>query len=451
MAKELQKKVNTFVQSVGSSPAQKSIEWYLLKSKTIGGSEVAAVLGLNPYRKVKSLIAEKVGILEQSFNGNIATRWGTIFESVTREWTQKVLLMNECIQETGSLKGAIEGQRYSPDGLGVVQLINSNDELDYYIVLFEFKSPLRSLPDGKIPKHYRPQIQTGMMTIPLVELSIFVNNCYRKCPLKDINFTMVYDLNFHDGDVTKKRTKKQKFDAVLACGVICFSQTKKNYDLALKLCGYNSDSDSDSDSESNFNEILDDSNATSGGLPSSNYSNTEYDMDILMGSRESILDFGVARSRMLDRLFELCDEKRIDITYYPMILNQAAINDLEFIQIHQKTKDPATVYPRRIIKTQIDQFASHCDDNECFPIGYLPWKLLKSDLISEAPDLNWKEHIEAPVLDTLQKIDEIMSCSDPKAKYLEFYPEVNVDVEVHVMEDNFMKSSVENSTSDVEI
>jgi len=46
MAKELQKKINTFIKSVGTSPAQKSAEWYLLKSKTIGGSEVATVLGL---------------------------------------------------------------------------------------------------------------------------------------------------------------------------------------------------------------------------------------------------------------------------------------------------------------------------------------------------------------------------------------------------------------------
>lgn len=446
MAKELQKKINTFIKSVGASPAQKSTEWYLLKSKTIGGSEVATVLGLNPYRKVKSLIAEKVGILDQSFTGNIATRWGTIFESITREWTQKVLLMDECIQETGSLEGTIERQRYSPDGLGVVQLINSNDELDYYVVLFEFKSPLRSLPDGKIPKHYMPQIQTGMLTIPLVELSIFVNNCYRKCALKDIGFDMTYDLIFHDGDVTKKRTKKQKFEAVMACGIICFYQTKENYDLALKLCGYNSDSDSEDD----FNEILNDTSEITTQLGySKNYSNTEYDMDLLMGSRESVLDFGMAKSKMLDRLFELCEEKRIQVMYYPMVLNQADVNELEFIQTHQKTKESVKIYPKRIIKAQVDQFMSHCEDKEFYPVGYLPWKLLKSDMIAETPDPEWKGRIESPILDTLQKIDEIMSAEDPKAKYLEFYPEVSEDIEVQTVEDDFMKPSA-GDTSDVE-
>jgi hypothetical protein len=431
MAKELQEKINLFIQSVGSSPAQKSKEWYSLKSRTIGGSEVATVLGLNPYRNIKTLIAEKVGILDKPFNGNIATRWGNIFESITKDWAQNVLLMEECIKETGSLEGVINGQRYSPDGIGVVQLINNNDTLDYYIVLFEFKAPLRSLPDGKIPKHYMPQIQTGMMTIPIIELSIFVNNCYRKCPLANIGFDLNYDLIFHDSDLIKSRTKKQKFEAVLACGIICFYQTKENYELAIKLCGYGSDSESETD---DFNEILNDSTTTSNA---DNY----YDIDILMGSRESIIDFGSARYKMLDRLLELCDEKRIQIMYYPMILNQEAINELEFIQIHQKTKNPIKVYPKRLIKAQIEQFISHCDDHEFYPIGYLPWKLLKSDIIAEVPDPNWKNYIEAPILDTLQKIEEITNAPDPKAKYFELYPEVSDDVEVHIIEDDFMKKT----------
>jgi hypothetical protein len=132
-----------------------------------------------------------------------------------------------------------------------------------------------------------------------------------------------------------------------------------------------------------------------------------------------------------------------------MILNQAAINELEFIQTHQKTKDTVKVYPKRIIKTQVDQFVSHCEDKEFYLIGYLPWKLLKSDMIAEAPDTEWKEHIESPILDTLQKIDEIMSSTDPKAKYLEFYPEVGEDVEVQTVEEDFMKPNVLD-TSDIE-
>ncbi len=432
MSKLLQKQVNEFIKSAGAAPAQKSAEWYLLKSKTIGGSEIATVMGDNPFKKVKDLIAEKIGICEHPFTGNIATRWGNTFEGLTREWTQRVLLMDEHIQETGSLAGTIDRQRYSPDGLGIVRLINEEDQLDYYIVLFEFKSPFRSLPDGKIPKQYRPQTQTGMMTIPMVDLSIFVSNCFRKCSIKDIGFNMTYDTNFHSGDLTKKITKKQKFTNVLACGIIGFYQTKENYDLALTMCGYNSDTDSDSDFNAVFNKPENTNTA-------SNYSNTEYDIDLLMGTRETILDFGTVKSKMLDRLFELCEEKRIQLIYYPMILNQEAINELEFIQDHKKTKPVTRIYPKKMIKLQLDQFESHCEDNEYYPIGYLPWKLLKSDIIIDVRDEDWQTKIEPVITDTLQKIDEILAHENPKEKYLEYFPEVDSDVDVQVMDDDFMK------------
>lgn len=437
---KLQKTINKFLASVGDAPAQKSAEWYSMKAKTIGGSEVATVLGLNPFKGVKSLIAEKIGIAEHKFSGNIATRWGTIFEQVTRDWTQLVLNMDECIQETGSLPGVINGQRYSPDGLGVVGLLNENDELEYYIVLFEFKSPFRSLPDGKIPKYYRPQIQTGMLTIPMVELSIFVNNCYRKCQLKDIGFSMTYDVIFHDGDAKKKKTKKQMFRQVLACGVIGIYQTKENYDLALSLCGYNSDSDDNDDDIGDKIQIADEAPAYA-----SAYSNTAYDMEILMNTRESIVDFGTAKSRMMDRLLELYEEKRIQLIYYPMVVNQEAVNELEFIQLHGKEKPVAEIYPKKIIKAQLTQFLDHCDTHEHYPIGYLPWKLLKSDILSDTPDEDWRETIEQPIADTLKLIDEISNSDNPVERYYELYPchqSVDVDDDVNECAELMKKETI---------
>jgi len=428
MSKALQKKVNEFISKAGEAPAQKTKEWYQLKAKTIGGSEVATVLGINPFRSVKALIAEKIGLNSGGFSGNIATRWGTIFENITREWTQKVLLLDEKIEETGSLPGIIERQRYSPDGLGVVALSNENDELDYYIVLFEFKSPLRSLPDGKIPKYYVPQIQTGMLTIPMVELSIFVNNAYRKCHLKDIGFTMEYDSNFHDGDAKKKKTKKQVFTEVLACGVICFYQTKSNYELGLKLCGYGSDSESEDD--------VVDIEAAHGAYSDS----TGHDMTILMNSRESPIDFGFSKTGVLNRLFELCEEKRIGIMYYPMVLNQEAVNELEFIQTHKKEKTTVKLNPKKIVTMQLNQFTSHCEDNELLPVGFLPWKLFKSDIIIDTPQENWLDTIKDPILDTLKKIDEISSAENPEEKFYEYFPDKNIiQDEIILPEDDLMK------------
>ncbi len=447
MSLELQKKVTEYINSLKAAPSQKSQEWYLLKAKTIGGSEVATVLGVNPFRSVKSLVAEKAGVSDCPFKGNIATRWGNLFEAITREWTEKVLCMEECIQETGSIEGIIDRQRYSPDGIGVVQLMNCNDELDYYIVLFEFKSPLRSLPDGRIPKYYSPQIQTGMLTIPIIELSIFVNNCYRKCSLKDIGFDMTYDTKFHKADLTKKRSKTQHFTEVMACGLHCFYQTAEQYNRSIKACGYGSESDCDENDTKNEASALTESNEPRkpNDIIDDIFDAARFDdsdMYILMTSREQTIDFGKSVEKTIDRLLELLEEKRICHKAFPLILNSAAVNEMDFIQTHQKERKESTDNPAAIIHGYMEQFRKECDDQNCYVIGYLPWKLLKSDIIMETAKPNWRETIEPCIVDILGKIDAITASDDPKAKFSELYPSaVEDDIECFTMDDVGLKKT----------
>lgn len=54
-------------------------EWLALRSKYIGGSDAAAVIGLNPWASPYSLWAEKTGKVP-SFCGNLATEVGTYLE-----------------------------------------------------------------------------------------------------------------------------------------------------------------------------------------------------------------------------------------------------------------------------------------------------------------------------------------------------------------------------------
>jgi len=429
---DLYEKINSFLASVQEAPAQKSPEWYLLKSKTIGGSEIATVLGKNPYSKVKMLIAEKAGVPScQPFRGNTATRWGTVFEELTRQWVEIILSMEQEIKETGSLPGVIDRQRYSPDGLGVVKLLNEKDQPEYYIALFEFKSPFRSIPDGKIPKHYRPQIQTGMITIPNIDFSIFVNNCYRKCTLKQIGFNTNYDTVFHDGDLTKKLTKAQKITQVYACGVIGFYQTADNYKQALKLCGYGSD---DSDSELDLSDVEIPDYSTS----------SAYDMELLMNTKEAPLDLGTAKQRITDRLFELYEEKRISVKYYPMIVNQEVVNEMEFIQLHNKQKPISDLTDsdiKKIIKKQIIDFNNFCEESDSYVIGYLPWKLMKSDVLLDSPEEGWKEYIQPYVEDALQKIDEIAASDDKEAAFNRIF-QVEEDSITMVEDSDLFKSGL---------
>lgn len=74
-------------------------EWKALRGKYIGGSDAAAVVGLNPYRSQFALWAEKTGKVP-GFEGNLATEVGTYLEEFVaqifaRETGKKVRRANQ--------------------------------------------------------------------------------------------------------------------------------------------------------------------------------------------------------------------------------------------------------------------------------------------------------------------------------------------------------------------
>lgn len=408
------KVLKTFIESAAQGPAQKSQEWYAIKAKTIGGSEIATVLELNPYKKRKVLIAEKLGI-GYKFDGNIATRWGNIFEDATRVFIQKVLQMEEEIIELGSIEGPIERQRYSPDGLGIVKLLNANDEPEYYIILFEFKAPYKSIPDGTIPSHYLPQVKTGLMSIPIADMAIFVNNVYRKCSLNNLDFTLKYDTEFH---------AKTNFSSVYACGIVYFYQTDGQYQEAKKMCGFDDVSDNDSDNDSD--------NKSGNGIVTDNkvyISPNDHDTDILVKSAEDLIDFGASSLTIIDRLFELYEKKKILMRHSSIVLNHRAINEIDFVKTHGKMVEDIKTNPRKKLTEELMNFSEECEEKNLVFIGYLPWKLMQTDILEELPDEDWLHEIKEPVLETLAVIDEISSHPDPRERYYELYPNKKINDE----------------------
>ena len=64
-------------------------EWLALRRGYIGGSDAAAVLGLDEYKSAYSLWAEKTGRIPE-FAGNIATRTGQCLEQFVAElWSEE--------------------------------------------------------------------------------------------------------------------------------------------------------------------------------------------------------------------------------------------------------------------------------------------------------------------------------------------------------------------------
>ena len=62
--------------------------WHLWRAQGLGGSDVAAVLGLSPWQSPYSLWAEKVGLTPRDFTSNEAQEFGKRAEQMLTRWFQ---------------------------------------------------------------------------------------------------------------------------------------------------------------------------------------------------------------------------------------------------------------------------------------------------------------------------------------------------------------------------
>jgi hypothetical protein len=187
MNAQIKKKLlSDFIEKHKHLPSQRSKQWLEDRKFTIGGSEMGTIAGHNPYKDMRGLVEGHLGITE--FSGNINTYWGSILEDLVtvileKKWDCK-------IYETGSLPGVIETQKYSPDGLVYLEFLDK-------IVLIEIKSAARRIADGKIPRMYKPQLYTGLDTISIADMGLFVDALFRRCAMEDFTFTEKYDIIIH--------------------------------------------------------------------------------------------------------------------------------------------------------------------------------------------------------------------------------------------------------------
>ena len=175
-----------FLEEHKNLPAQGSEQWLLDRKFTIGGSEIPTIVGKNPYSNIRELIEGHVGI--RVFKGNIYTMWGNLLEPLVIKILEKKWRCH--IYSTGSLPGVIPGQKYSPDGLVYLDFINK-------IVLIEIKCAARRAANGKIPEMYKPQLFTGLDSIRIADIGVFVDAMFRRCPLSSFLFNTFYDYTMH--------------------------------------------------------------------------------------------------------------------------------------------------------------------------------------------------------------------------------------------------------------
>jgi hypothetical protein len=188
-----QKLLEEFISNNEHLPEQKSDQWVKDRLLTIGGSEMGTIANVNPYKDIRGLVENHLGIT--TFNGNINTYWGSLLEGVVIQILQKE--WNCTIYETGSLPGVIPEQKYSPDGLVYLSFLDM-------IILLEIKCAARRIPNGRIPNMYKPQIYTGLDTITIADMGMFVDAMFRRCPLQDLNFGCAYNMSMHSNKQMEK-------------------------------------------------------------------------------------------------------------------------------------------------------------------------------------------------------------------------------------------------------
>lgn len=292
--------IEEFINKYKDLPKQGSKEWLDQRKFTVGGSQIATLMGINKYENMKSFAKSKCNFY--SFKKEAPLWFGTLLEPAVEKYVE--IEFNTKTVETGSLPCDFNKYlSYSPDGICVIKknklesvltkedinncLLNSDvakcvkDEEDI-IVLMEFKCPfMRKIIKGDIPKYYKPQPLLGMEIIKIAEVSVFIECVFRFCSFKDL-YTNKYSYYHYD----KERLNGQ---AIMYSAISLYYE-KDNTDEELK-------------------DII---------LSLDNYKNTQYGWSYKEGDISSISD-----RKIINKIMEnIVDKKNIKIVYHNMYSNR---------------------------------------------------------------------------------------------------------------------------------
>ena len=426
---------------------QGSPEWLATRVYNIGGSEMSTITGENCFSSIQQLVAQKIGF--SKFSGNVATRWGKLFEVVTQKITE-IIFEIDGIKETGSLEGAVPNQRYSPDGLAVIKMkcadyISGNyiETDEYCIVLFEFKSPLYSIPLGYIPKYYAPQVKTGLCSIPITDFAIFISNMFRKCSFDNLGLNTLYDTDFHNRDTKKEFVATNP----LSFGLILIYQTEsqrtkfyEKYNSLILQTSDNMDNNSYTNNDSYDSYDSDDSDDTddtqnifnnienSKGLKS----NISFDENELfkyiynIKDQKYTRDFGKSKYKDFDNILQLFDDGLLSMEYCtPHILSEYNTN----IFLKAQNLNPGNNNIEETINKYNKIIQNRLTTSNNNIIGYLPWKMFKSDILIEHREEFYVHKHETKIQETIaiiKKINEQALESEKILLFKKYFPKSRI-------------------------
>lgn len=355
------------------SNAQRTPGWYALRENNFGGSEIDNLL--KDY-SAKTVIRRKLG--RDSFKSNLYTRWGNIFEPMASFIAARKYGM-PMIYETGSVPGFMDGLRYSPDGLGI---------LDDELVLFEFKCPYSRIPNG-IPKGYITQMQTGLHCLD-IKRAFFIDSVIRLCRTEQLNDgTRSYDA-LHNVSKTYSRAYA-KLGLPNADGTFDQTVTESHSETSIETADQKS---------TDFPEV----EGVLSLSPAQDLNPEEQELVADLFYRNwNIHKKNLSRKNIIEDLFQLIEEKRINVKI--ICIDRIVRRENSFQTLLDKNDIEHS--PKVVVKTAENLQRLMTKNRDSSTRTYIPWKLLYCHTAEVERNEDFREKISNAVTRSLDYYTEL--------------------------------------------
>jgi putative phage-type endonuclease len=141
-------------------PEQRTKEWYDMRNGMITASDIATIIGDNPYDNVKKIFNKKAFFVKDEFTGNFATEWGVKFEPIACRMYE--LKTNSHINNFGLIPHYSNFQHQEQYLQPITFLGASPDGIRDDGVMLEIKCPTSREITGIPPRYYWVQMQIQM-------------------------------------------------------------------------------------------------------------------------------------------------------------------------------------------------------------------------------------------------------------------------------------------------
>ncbi len=155
---------------------KKPQEWHDERRQGIGGSDVAAALGVSPWKTQLELWGEKTGLVPDDFDWNEFTYWGEALEELVRTRYEQDHSEHRILGDGASMHKDHPCLRANVDGL-----IYDRNDGDSCLGIWEAKTA--STEFTEVPVHYQLQVQHYMHVydLPYAIISVlFHGNLYKE-------------------------------------------------------------------------------------------------------------------------------------------------------------------------------------------------------------------------------------------------------------------------------